>query len=251
MKRPSILTASIALLSTLSLPDAGASTSGRSISVNFGSNGPNASLAATDVAGVIPTRNWNNAPGNIGSLFDLVQDNLGVASVVSGSSVNWSGSGTWTTDQEDNTSQFTGADEILMAGYLDNFTGNAGSILFSGLPNGLYDIYVYSLTAVNNRDSGNIIVNGIQEKSISAPSTSFFEGGGPGGPQDTGGIPGNYNFYPNVNVTNGQVNITLPGDTFRAAVNGVELVIVPEPSSMMFAALTGAGLLGWRRRRPS
>ena len=186
MNRPLVLTASIAVLSAIRIPCADASTTGQSISVNFASDQPISELAPTDIAGVVPSANWNNAPLSNGSLTDLIRDSLGVASTIPGSSVTWSGSGVWTTDQENNTSQFTGADEIMMNGYLDNYEGNAGSILFAGLPNGLYDIYVYSLTAVNNRDSGNIIVNGIQEKSISVASTSFVEGGGPGGPLDAG-----------------------------------------------------------------
>lgn len=248
MKNPSILSASIAALSAIGLNCADASTTGVSLSVNFGSD--QAALAPTDVTGVVPSANWNNAPGVTGSLSNLTVDSSGNPVTLTGSAVTWAGSGVWSTNQESNTSQFTNpADEAMMTGYLDVFQGAPGSILFSGIPNGLYDIYVYSLTAVDGRDSGNVIVNGVQEKSISMFSTSFVEGGGPGGAQDAGGVPGNYNFYPNIAVADGQVNINLPGDTFRAAVNGVEIVQVPEPSSLALAAISSIGVLGLRRRR--
>lgn len=248
MKQPTVLIASVAVFSAVSLTCAHASTSGNSLSVNFGSD--QAALAPSDVTGVVPSANWNNAPGVSGSLSDLTIDSSGAAVTLAGSAVTWSGSGVWSTNQESNTSQFANpADEAMMNGYLDVFQGSPGSILFTGLPNGLYDIYVYSLTAVDGRDSGNIVVNGTQEKSISMFSSSFIEGGGPGGAQDTGGTPGNYNLYPNVNVANGEINITMAGDTFRAAVNGVEIVQVPEPSSLLLAALSSFGVLGLRRRR--
>jgi hypothetical protein len=225
------------------------------ISVNFGSDNAASGLGAaalnpTDVTGVIPTANWNNAPGATGSLSNLVRDLNGTPTTTA-ASVSWTSSGTWNTDQEDNTSQFVNpADETMMKGYIDTFVGAPSSVDFTGLPNGQYNVYVYSLTAVNNRDSGNITVAGVREKSISIPSTVFQEGGGPGGALDMGGLPGNYNLYPGVAVTDGNLTISLTAETFRTAVNGVELVLVPEPAGLGVLGVGVVGLLARRRRRP-
>ena len=224
MNKPSILTAFVAALCAFTLTSANGSTTGQSISVNFGAGdgqttNPTA-LAPSDLAGVAQSVNWNNAFGANGTLSDLTVDIMGTAQTV-GATVTWNSSNTWSTDAENNTSQFTGADEILMSGYLDFAVGGAGAITFAGLQNGLYDVYVYSLTAVDGRDSGNIVVDGIQKKSITTASSTFIEGGGPGGPDNVGGVPGNYNFYPNVNVTGGALEISMPAQTFRTAVNGV------------------------------
>jgi hypothetical protein len=232
----------------------GAATLLPTISVNFGSDNAfsglgSAALNPADVAGVIPTANWNNAPGVTGTLSNLVRDLNGTATPTT-ASVSWTSSGIWNTDQEDNTSQFVNpADETLMKGYIDTFVGAPSAVNFTGLSNGQYNVYVYSLTAVNNRDSGNITVGGVREKSISIPSTVFQEGGGPGGALDQGGLPGNYNLYPGVAVTDGNLTIQLTAETFRTAVNGVELVLVPEPAGISVLGAGVVGLLARRRRR--
>jgi hypothetical protein len=224
---------------------------GTSLSVNFvgGSNSfPGQSLLSTDVAGVVPSANWNNLTGASGSQANLNADINGVA-VNSGASVTWASSGTWSTDDEGNTSQFVnGADEKLMSGYIDVFENAPATISFSGLPNGLADVIVYSLTAVDGRDSGNISINGVNKKSTSIISTVFVPGGGPGGDDNVGGVPGNYNLFPNVLVTDGTINISMNGQTFRTAINGIQIVAVPEPTAIGFIGLAGAALLGRRRK---
>jgi hypothetical protein len=250
-----LLAAAAAGASLGSLPSpAGAAQLLPTISVNFGSDDAfsglgSAALNPTDVTGVVPTANWNNAPGANGSLSNLVQDLNGTATPTT-ASVSWTSSGIWNTDQEDNTSQFVNpADEAMMKGYIDTFVGAPSSVNFTGLANGPYNVYVYSLTAVNNRDSGNITVGGVREKSTSIPSTVFQEGGGPGGALDQGGLPGNYNLYPGVAVTDGNLSILLTAETFRTAINGVELVLIPEPAGVGVLGVGLVGLLARHRRR--
>jgi len=232
-----------------------ASIGGTSIGVNFGADytaagiGPTV-LLANEVAGVIPTAHWNNLNGANGTMSNLVRDANNVASETT-ASVSWTSSGLWSTDQENNTSQFLNpADEKLMNAYLDTFDGAPSSINFTGLTNGTYNVIVYSLTAVTGRDSGNITINGVQQKSTSIISTEFIQGGGPGGDDDLGGLPGNFNFYPNVVVNNGTLSLTESAITFRTAVNGIELVQADVPEPGVFGILAGgAAVLAGRRHR--
>jgi MYXO-CTERM domain-containing protein len=240
---------------------------GTSLSINFvGGAGtdpptPGQTLLATDVAGLIPSANWNNAADASGTLNTLVADINGVATPIPGSSFTWATNNNWSTDAENNTSQFINpADEKMMSGYADiagpttaNPTPVPRQFVLSGLPNGVYDVIVYTMTAVNNRDSGNIAVNGVNKKSITplTPSTTFIPGGGPGGADNVGGLPGNFNLYPAVAVTGGTITFDMNAVTFRTAINGIQVydpATVPEPAALGFVGLCGLGLLARRRK---
>jgi len=236
---------------------------GTSLSINFVGGAttdpvtPGVSLLPGDVAGVIPSRNWNNADGASGTLNNVVADINGVATPIPGSSFTWATNNNWSTDAEGNTSQFLNpADEKMMSGYVDIAEATPPAprqFVLSGIPNGTYDVIVYSMTAVTNRDSGNIAVNGVNKKSITpaAPSTVFLAGGGPGGDDNLGGLPGNYNLYPLVTVTNGTITFDMNAITFRTAINGIQVydpATVPEPAALGLIGLCGAALMGRRRR---
>src|SRR5690348_3578340 len=134
-------------------------TGGTGIGTNSYNLAPGASV------GVVPISNWNNehstATGNgaSGSAAALT-DSTGAAT---GVGVQWQANGTWDAlTQESMTDQLPAPDQTLMAGYLDNFGGTAvagpsaltsgslgsgNGILLTGVPDGLYDLYVYSMQA--------------------------------------------------------------------------------------------------------
>ena len=201
------------------------------IGVNFatGAPGNTFALAATDVAGVVPIANWNNATNSTGSDTTLT-DSSGAAV---GTSVSWQANDSWDAlTQEAMTDQFTGPDQTLMAGYLDNQGGtkaatnasfstgmlDGNGVLFAGLTAPAYDVYVYSLQAQVPR-SGNISVTGTSSSSqligTTGQQSSYVEGTS----------NGNYLLFSDVQVApGGDLLIAPDGTSFRVPIQGVELV---------------------------
>src|SRR5262249_47920949 len=92
----------------------GSAAQADSIGINFtgGNNaGAPTSLLATDVAGVVPQANWNNANGTGATLTALVNQN-GVATTAS---TTWHADGTWGSG-----TGTTSGDRKLYNGYLDS-----------------------------------------------------------------------------------------------------------------------------------
>jgi hypothetical protein len=128
------------------------------ISIKFAADEPTqgagSMLAATDVTGVVPSANWNNATTNTGVAASLLEDVNGVATP-SSAQVTWFASNTWSSTgkgQENN--NFKGADHTLMSGYLDMETAPPPTLFgttfiqVSNLPvsfSGTYDVYIYAL----------------------------------------------------------------------------------------------------------
>jgi hypothetical protein len=226
-----------------------------SISVQFGVGGTNGgpALAPTQVAGVVPSMNWNVAVGDSGTLGGLIQDTNGVGSAT-GASVTWSSNNTWTHGP----SNFTpgSGNDVLMTSYLDGETnGVPATATFSGLTGGLYNVYVYSADAQETiKESGGFFINGTH-----VPGSGDGSVGGPTFIQSSPGVTGNYIFLGDVTPTaGGVISISDDGTSFRIPMNGVELVAaVPEPASittMLLGALSlcGSGFAGawmrWRRK---
>src|SRR5207248_6276701 len=94
-KTLAILSGAVALTVGLTANSGFAATGGiPSIGVNFGANETGGSLAATDVAGVVPTANWNNASGQSGSLANLNADIKGAINATA-ATVTWNSNNTW------------------------------------------------------------------------------------------------------------------------------------------------------------
>ena len=194
--------------------------------------GGNFPIAATDSAGVVPIKNWNNEMAATGAATGL-NDFSGTAT---GVGVQWMANGVWdAATQENMTDAFPNpsGDFQLMASYLDNFTGTAvgtnasltsgtldgNGILLTGLSSSTaYDIYVYSLQAVFGRNS-NISVIGANTST--QPITT------PGAPVSTyiAGANGDYLLFSAVQPSpNGNILIEGDGQTFRTPFEGVEVI---------------------------
>jgi hypothetical protein len=95
-----------------------------------------ATMAASEVAGVVPKSNWNAASGATGSGMALVDDN----GSPTGATVTWSASSVLSLNIADTPGNFR-----MMNGYLDTVSQNA-IVTVSGLPSNSagYDIYVYA-----------------------------------------------------------------------------------------------------------
>jgi hypothetical protein len=110
------------------------------------------------VAGVpaVAQANWNNMPNQNGTnVTGLVADAAGTAEATS-VSVSWVCNNLWSsTGAGEENNKLTGADKVLMTGYLD--TGNATStkVTINGIPAKLtdngYDLYVYAMGGVGGR----------------------------------------------------------------------------------------------------
>ena len=109
------------------------------IGVNFvggGTGGAGGILGPLDVAGVVQQQHFNNHRGSGAAGIELVDSTGTPTSVtldVSATSVSFTGSGT------------SDGDHLLFQGYIHN--GNAGSVklTLNGVPDGIYNLYVYSV----------------------------------------------------------------------------------------------------------
>jgi hypothetical protein len=160
----------VVFLAAVPLAEAGVNSD--TISIHFGADEPVAfagsMLFAGDIAGVMPSDNWNNATvdpsvsGNAfgaGTLAGLMRDTNGTA-VTTNASVLWHADGTWASTgrgEENNNFAAGSADHTLMSGYLDhghNFPV-PNIIVINNLPSdiagGTYDVYVLALGGQSNR----------------------------------------------------------------------------------------------------
>lgn len=131
----------------------------------------------------------------------------------------------------------------LLADILDlgGTTQPQRSFTFSGLQNGIYDVYTYAMAP----DSAAF---------ISRVNVNANAGAADPGVQLVGGAyTGNWAqgithaLHSNVQVTNGTLVVNLQANTSFASLAGFQLVLVPAPSALALLGL--AGLIGPRRRR--
>lgn len=254
LKRQSLLLAGV--VAALSQ----ATAFGVELGLNFAATDPDAAtstLNAADVAGFVPQANWNNLTGATGANVGVLNYNNGGAAVASTATVNWSSPNTWRAGG--NNAFPAGPDRILNSGYLDSNNTAAGgvSITVSNIDAALrspgYDVFVYFVSDSTADRGGAYTIDdgsGAQVKygSTLAAPTSFIED--PGTDVDNT-LDGTYLRFRNLSgasfTLTSNTELTTPNG-FRAPVNAIQIVAVPEPASAALVVCGAAALLATARR---
>ena len=222
---------------------------GASIGLNLGVGRANTSLAASDVAGVVPQSNWNNLSGTSNAGPVVLNGDSGTPS---GAPVAWSVQEAWSV-----AGTTGGADGTLLNGFFSENTGDDSSITISNIPYPVYDLYIYvshdrNFEDVILREAGGQFADFTATEDntdVTAASVTYSQ-------QTTSGS-GSGNYVKFTNLTNSTLDLQLltvdaggaaGGSIDRNAISAIQLVQVPEPSSSLMGLLGGFALLARRRR---
>lgn len=225
-------------------------TSAAIISMNFASHentnpDPPAtpySMGASESAGVVPATNWNNLLGSTSSATDLV-DGSGTATTAD---VSWTSNGTWSTDITAAPGNFN-----MMKAHLDARSAVDAVVTVSSIPASianLYDVYVYFDAQTNNGSVESNYTIGSQTyfmKDTAAFSGTFTQATGTTAGTRTSGA----NYARFTNLTGTSFTLTADSESFRAEISGIQVVGVPEPSSICMLLVGGALIVGRFPRR--
>jgi len=251
------MTLGIYILAILALPLA--SRSQTSIGVNFagrewsiGGNTPQ-SLNAADTAGVVGQQNWNNvdpAGADSGGLGQIIGPHAGVISDSSGTATSvtfsYAAQGMWSVNQA---SGLTGNQQLLN-GYSDVEGSSAtGTYNFGNLSYSLYNVYVYVSSDGNGRTGGVSINGGSQTFLLSDANGYDYATPLIRATATTQGSAASAQYVEFQNLTGSSFQVALQNFGSNVGVAGIQIVAVPEPSTMALAVAGGMALAGWIRRR--
>lgn len=207
---------------------------GDSISMDFGDYNVTP-MSSSEVAGVVPRPNWNPSYGNSGFLANL----LSQQGTATSTAVSWTSPDMYYTGIPDQPGDFR-----MMKGYQDTSNAVPAQIVVTGIPFAAYDVYVYfdggNGTSAREANYQIQASSSLHRKSqagcegqnpavvtgLDAPNSDF------GGTfsQASGGSGGNYVLFPNCNgdtFTLLAVHGASSDNTYRAPVNGIQIVAVP------------------------
>src|SRR3984885_6580063 len=136
--------------------------SGNAIGIDF--VGEDVAMATTEVAGVIPEPNWNDASGVSSSSPLSLIDDTGAAT---SATVTWSSNDIWDTPITDQP-----GNARMMKGYLDTASNSTTTVTVAGLPTsaGGYQVYVYA-----DGDNGSATRTGIYTISGAGITTTSID----------------------------------------------------------------------------
>jgi hypothetical protein len=205
--------------------------SGNAISIDF--VGEDVAMASTEVAGVVPEPNWNNASGVSSASPLALVDDTGSATTAT---VTWSSNDVWETPITDQP-----GNARMMKGYLDTSSNSTTTVTVAGLPagSGGYQVYVYA-----DGDNGSATRTGIYTISGTGITTMTIDLTDTANTNFSGTFTqannsaGNYVVF-TINATGFTLSASggTASDGFpRAPVNGIQIVpINPTPNFTMSA----------------
>lgn len=225
------------------------------ISVNFEGLDSNAEvlnlLEPTDVAGLIPVRNWNNAYDATGLMTNLI-DSTGAST---SASIDWAGVAVWSWENSGDAVPAT-PNGTLFNGYLDsNDDASEHTITLTGIPYSSYDLIVY----VDGENNGSSRPASLQLKQTGQEfyfdDIRNFDGTFAqafGTDIDTATIAANFVIFNNLSSPTAALIGT--ARDFRIAINGLQIVArdasAPPPAGFRISTVTrnaetGAVTLTW------
>jgi hypothetical protein len=221
-----------------------ATPTGTSIAINFAADqvGPDGS-AVTGAAGLAGTENWNNFTGEVSTAAQPLIKDVTSASASSAATIEWASNNTWASTGlgEENNTAPAGNDRNLMTGYLDTTDVTVTQVSVTGLDAEFtaqeYRVAVYINGGVNGRGGQYTITTPDQVQSLALTGTQPFDGSYVGGED----------FLVFAGLTSPDFVLTAEptvGTPPRAPINGIEIVAIPEPGSIVLLAMGALGLLG-------
>ena len=245
-----------------------------SIGVNSRRSSNGATLMpASDVAGVVPQANWNNGPqassgteaGIVGPTPGVLVDDLGNAT---GMTMQFSAPGAWSVGTGGSGGA---ADKRMMTGYLDMSGDGAGQIItidLANIPYAEYDVFLYHSSATGANRTMRVTANdGVVASTLYtrnlAPADQFngFILDQHVTLADSNASLAGGNYVQFLGLTGSTLHLETQGlgaadgghpgggNTRRGPIQGIQIVLVPEPATLSLLAFGGISLLLRRRRR--
>lgn len=194
----------------------------------------NFNLDFEDPAGLaagVPTSGFG-AAGGTGTWFAIgggITSNLvNTSNVATGASVDVTALGVLS----NNTQVYAGDDLLLMGDIADG----PSLITFSGLVDGVYDVWVYAQAPDSATFLTDVTIGGNTQTVGGTWAGTYVQGT-------------THSFHTGVVVTGGTMSITMAVNSGFASLNGLQIAAVPEPTTLVGLAVGALGLLLIRRKR--